>query len=163
MLVTRLADGTWVVNVHPLANRDGDWSPGNRHVVLQQRQLVAIADMARSIAWRSPVIVCGDFNVARSSRLWQEFMAGSGLSDAFAGKCPPTFRIEYLPPGRTPHCIDFILVSDEAHVSDPKVILDDARDLPGGVCYLSDHVGLSARVNIAPAQHSPSCWQARLG
>ena len=151
MLVTRLADGTCLVNVHLTANADGDWSPANRFAVRERRELDAVAELARDLAGRGPVIVCGDFNVARASGLWREFMASCGLSDAFAGQCPPTFHGEYLAPGHAAQCVDFILVSDRVLASGPTVILDRPQALPGGDGYLSDHVGLSARVEIAPA------------
>jgi hypothetical protein len=77
-------------------------------------------------------------------------MSACGLADAFAGQCPPTFRAEYLGPGRVPRCIDFILVSDAIVATDPPVILDGNHDLPGGEGYLSDHVGLSARLRADP-------------
>jgi hypothetical protein len=42
-------------------------------------------------------VVCGDFNVARESSLFGEFMAATGLADAFEGACP---RREIEPRGR---------------------------------------------------------------
>jgi endonuclease/exonuclease/phosphatase family metal-dependent hydrolase len=149
MLVTRLADGTCLVNVHLTANSDGDWSPGNRFAARHRRQLAAVAELARGLAAHSPVIVAGDFNVARASGLWREFMAACGLSDAFGGQCPPTFHGEYLAPGHAAQCVDFILVSDRVLASGPRVILDSPHPLPGGDGYLSDHVGLSARIEVS--------------
>lgn len=148
MLVTRLADGTCLVNVHLTANADGDWSPANRFTARHECQLGAVARLARGLAERGPVIVCGDFNVARDSALWREFTARCGLSDAFAGQCPPTFHREYLSPGHDPRCVDFILVSERVRASSPQVILERPHALPGGEGYLSDHVGLSARLEV---------------
>jgi endonuclease/exonuclease/phosphatase family metal-dependent hydrolase len=150
MLVTELACGARVVNVHPVANSDGDWSPGNRFGRLQRQQLRAISRLLRGLSGDFPVIACGDFNVARDSDLWREFVSACGLADAFAGQCPPTFRAEYLAPGQVPRCIDFILVSDGITVTDPRVILDGKHNLPGGEGHLSDHVGLSARLRADP-------------
>ena len=109
-LVTRLADpGISVVNTHPVANTDGDWSPSNRFSPVHRAQLAAVARVVRNIP--VPAVVCGDFNVDRDSALFGEFIAGSGLDDTFEGGCPATFRAEYLPAGETPHCIDFILTA----------------------------------------------------
>jgi sphingomyelin phosphodiesterase 2 len=151
MLVARLACGACVVNVHPMANADGDWSPANRFARLQRGQLDALAGLTRDMSCSRPVIACGDFNVSRDSDLWREFMAGCGLSDVFEGRCPPTFHAEYLPPGAVPQCIDFILASDRVTTADPRVILDGKHRLPRGTVYLSDHVGLSARTEITSA------------
>jgi sphingomyelin phosphodiesterase 2 len=150
MLVTRLACGACVVNVHPVANTDGDWSPDNRYTRFQRRQLNAVACLTRDMARHYPVVACGDFNVSRDSGLWREFIAGSGLSDAFKGRCPPTFRAEYLPPSRVPQCIDFILASDRVTTTEARVILEGRHQLPRGPGYLSDHVGLSAHAEIVP-------------
>jgi sphingomyelin phosphodiesterase 2 len=148
MLVTELASGIRIVNVHPVANRDGDWSPGNRFGRLQRRQLDSLGRLAHGLSDGFAVIACGDFNVASDSDLWRQFMSACGLVDVFAGQCPPTFRAEYLAPGKVPRCIDFILVSDRVTAMDPRVILDGKRGLPGGEGYLSDHVGLSARLRV---------------
>ena len=104
-LVTRLADpAVSVVNTHPVANTDGDWSPTNRFSPVHHAQLAAVARVVRSIP--VPAVVCGDFNVDRDSVLFGEFIAGTALHDAFGGSCPATFRAEYLPAGEVPHCID---------------------------------------------------------
>jgi endonuclease/exonuclease/phosphatase family metal-dependent hydrolase len=111
-LVTRLADpAISVVNTHPVANTDGDWSPANRFSPVHRAQLAALARVVRSAP--VPAVVCGDFNVDRDSALFGDFIAGTALADAFEGSCPATFRAEYLPAGEMPHCIDFILTAGE--------------------------------------------------
>jgi sphingomyelin phosphodiesterase 2 len=147
-LVTRLAEsGLAVVNVHPLANRDGDWSPGGRFYPWHQAQLAVLAEVVRGIA--GPVVACGDFNVTRSSSLFAGFTAASGLSDAFAGGCPATFRAEYLPLGAVPSCIDFILAGVGVRAEAATVLFAGMTEMPGGPGYVSDHLGLSARLRIA--------------
>jgi endonuclease/exonuclease/phosphatase family metal-dependent hydrolase len=94
-------------------------------------------------------VVCGDFNVDRDSALFGEFMTGTGLSDAFDGACPPTFRAEYLPPGATLHCIDFILTTAEMKASAVTLLFADKEPLPSGPAWLSDHIGLRARLVLA--------------
>lgn len=133
-LVVRAA-GMHIINVHPAANRDGDWSPSSRYRALQEAQLTALAALVTGTA--GPVAVCGDFNVARDSDLFTGFLADSGLADAFNGTCPPTFRREYLQPGSQPHCIDFILTGGPVKAEDAAVMLD-------GEPAASDHLGLRA-------------------
>lgn len=78
-LVTRLArPRLCVVNTHPVANKDGDWSRANRFYPLHQAQLAALARIVRGI--RIPAVMCGDFNVDRGSSLFAEFVAGTGLA-----------------------------------------------------------------------------------
>jgi endonuclease/exonuclease/phosphatase family metal-dependent hydrolase len=142
-LVTRLArPGLWVVNTHPVANRDGDWSPGSRFYPLHQAQLDVLARVVRGAS--GPGVVCGDFNVDRDSSLFGGFMAGTGLADAFEGRCPATFRAEYLPAGETPHCIDFILTAGGVKAEAATLVFAREEPLGGGRGCVSDHLGLQA-------------------
>jgi sphingomyelin phosphodiesterase 2 len=96
---------------------------------------------------RPRAVVCGDFNVSRESALFGEFMAATGLADAFAGACPATFRAEYLPAGATAHCIDFILTADEVTAESTGLVFAETKKPLG---YVSDHIGLRARLSLTP-------------
>jgi sphingomyelin phosphodiesterase 2 len=147
-LVTRLArPELCVINTHPVANHDGDWSTENRYYPLHRAQLAVLARVVNEAA-ASRAVVCGDFNIDRESPLFGEFTAASGLADAFEGACPPTFRAEYLPAGATPHCIDFILTAGEITVQ--SATLAFAEKEPIG--YVSDHIGLRARLSLTPTR-----------
>jgi endonuclease/exonuclease/phosphatase (EEP) superfamily protein YafD len=149
-LVTRLAEpGLTVVNVHPVPNHDGDWSAGSRFYPWHQAQLAALAEVVRGAP--GPVVACGDFNVSRDSPLFAGFTADTGLSDVFGGGCPATFRAEYLPAGKAPHCIDFILAGAGVQADAAMVLFADRAELPGGPGFVSDHLGLSARLRVDPA------------
>ena len=149
-LVTRLRDpGLCVINTHPIANRDGDWSERNRFYPLHRAQLDALTRTLRSVP--APVVVCGDFNIAGDSSLFAGFVASTGLADAFEGRCPATFRAEYLPAGATPHCIDFILTSAGVKAESATTLFVGKAPLPGGPGYLSDHLGLCATLFVAPS------------
>jgi endonuclease/exonuclease/phosphatase family metal-dependent hydrolase len=134
-LVTRLARLS-VINTHPLANWDGDWSAANRFYPLHRAQLAVLSEVVR--ATDAPLVVCGDFNVDRDSDLFAAFVAAARLADAFGGDCPPTFRAEYLPAGAKPHCIDFILTGDGVRAEAAATIFGDGPD------YVSDHLRLRA-------------------
>jgi sphingomyelin phosphodiesterase 2 len=149
VLVTRLpVPGVCVVNTHPVPNRDGDWSPANRFFPLHQAQLGVVASVARGTA--APAVVCGDFNVDRDSVLLRGFLSQTGLSDAFRGQCPATFHAEYLDPPHFAHCIDFILISPQIRAGATRVLFGDKQLLHGRREYLSDHVGLYARLLQVP-------------
>ena len=65
-LVTRLAHpGLCIVNTHPVANRDGDWSETGRFCPLHRAQLDVLAEVVRGVP--APPVVCGDFNIDRDS------------------------------------------------------------------------------------------------
>jgi sphingomyelin phosphodiesterase 2 len=147
-LVSRLAGpALCIVNTHPVANRDGDWSRVGRFYPLHRAQLDALARIVLGV--RGPAVVCGDFNVDRDSSLFGDFLAGAGLTDAFEGNCPATFRAEYLPAGATPHCIDFVLTVDGVKAEAGTVLFAGKKPLPGGPGYVSDHLGLCARLLLA--------------
>ena len=145
-LVTRLTTpGLSVINTHPTANRDGDWSRSNRFYPLHHAQLAVLATVVRTAD--PPVVVCGDFNVDRDSSLFAGFVAGAELADAFNGICPATFRAEYLPAGARPHCIDFILTGAGVKAEAATTVFAGKEALPGGPGYLSDHLGLRATLS----------------
>jgi sphingomyelin phosphodiesterase 2 len=85
------------------------------------------------------------------SALFGDFIAGTGLDDAFEGSCPGTFRAEYLPAGKMPHCIDFILTAGEIKAQDAEVLFTGRQVLRSGTGYVSDHLGLLARLNCLGA------------
>lgn len=148
LVTTLAAPGLSVINTHPVANWDGDWSPGNRFYPLHRAQLSALARILREAG--GPAVLCGDFNLARDSSLFDDFLRDAGLGDAFEGGCPPTFRAEYLPPGKKPHCIDFILTADGVKAEAATVVFTEREPLPGGPGYVSDHVGLRAALVLMP-------------
>jgi endonuclease/exonuclease/phosphatase family metal-dependent hydrolase len=148
-LVTRLArPGLCVVTTHPVANWDGDWSRISRFYPLHRAQLAALARVVRGIG--VPAVVCGDFNVDRDSSLFSDFIAETGLADAFEGRCPPTFRAEYLSAGKAPHCIDFILTATGIKAESAGLLLTGKVAMPGGPGYASDHIGLYADLLLTP-------------
>jgi sphingomyelin phosphodiesterase 2 len=147
-LVTQLArPGLSVINTHPVANKDGDWSQVNRAYPLHRAALDTLARIMLGVP--GPAVVCGDFNIDRDSSLIGEFMRRTGLADAFEGNCPATFHAEYLPAGKTPHCIDFILTAEGVKAEAAKMMFTGKKALPGGPDYVSDHIGLLARLFLA--------------
>ena len=78
-LVTRLTrPELCVINTHPVANHDGDWSEANRFYPLQRAQFAVLTQVATNAG--SPAVVCGDFNIDRESSLFGEFRAATGLA-----------------------------------------------------------------------------------
>ncbi|WP_433008944.1 endonuclease/exonuclease/phosphatase family protein [Kribbella sp. CA-294648] len=147
LLTTHLADTRLrVLNIHLTANTDGNWSEHNRFRPLQHTQLTALAQAVT--ADTCSTVVCGDFNISRESTLHPDLHQRSGLRDTFNGECPPTFHPDYLPPGSTPHCIDFILATESIQVDDAALLFTDKHPLSTGPTHLSDHIGLQARLEL---------------
>jgi endonuclease/exonuclease/phosphatase family metal-dependent hydrolase len=139
-LVTRIG-GLSVVNAHLLANTDGDWSADNRFHPIHRAQLAALARLVGGLG--DPCVVTGDFNIPRHKPVVQDFLAATGLADAFGGECPPTFHLAYLSPGRHSQCIDFILTTG---LTTSAAHLLFAEKLALG--YVSDHLGLQADLQV---------------
>jgi hypothetical protein len=149
---------TVVGNVHTSANRDGDWSAGNRLEALQAMQVRRIHQAlgrARS-SDTALMIVSGDFNLPSGSALYEALTAaGTGAGtwrDPFAAADLPTFHAELLPAGATPHRIDYLLVDadpDRYPVIGTDLLFTEPVAMPsGGAAFLSDHVAQVIRIAV---------------
>ena len=145
-LVTRFSFG-YLVNTHPMANVDGDWSESNRFYGMHRAQLAALADVVDALP--ATAVVCGDFNVSRESRLFRDFITTTQLTDAYAGTCPPTFHADFLPPDSTSHCIDFVLLTGAVSVESADLMFTEKLPMRGGPAFVSDHIGLRVRLHVS--------------
>jgi Metal-dependent hydrolase len=144
-----------IVNTHLTANRDGDWSRDNRFFDFQQAQLRRLnATIARSqvLAPRRQrprlTIITGDFNIASDSDHYPVIVDHGARHDPFAATNPVTFHATFLPPGETAHRIDYVLLAGPATVLDTTTLFTEPVTVDGEPHYLSDHIGLSARVDL---------------
>jgi len=138
--------GVVIANTHLTANKDGDWSSGNRYHTYQGAQLTVLH---RVLARAGATIVTGDFNIASDSPLYPRIIDGGAWRDPFVEADPVTYHGEFLPPGYPPHRIDYVLVSGFP-VLDTEVLFADPVTLPDGrTTFLSDHVALTARIDLS--------------
>lgn len=155
VLTTELAGlGTVIANTHLTANKDGDWSAGNRYHAFQRRQVAMVHAALRRArtADTELMVVTGDFNIASTAPLYPLIMDGEAWQDPFRATDPVTFHAEFLPPNCTAHRIDYVLVSgDQARfpVVESGVLFAEPLKLPTGhQLYLSDHVALTIRLGL---------------
>jgi endonuclease/exonuclease/phosphatase family metal-dependent hydrolase len=140
VLLSRLRDiPLTVANAHLSANRDGDWTPANRYHPMHRAQLDAVNRVCSGVEC---IVVTGDFNVASDSDLYDEYIAGAGWHDAFAGDPRPTFHTAFLPPGAVGRRIDYVLTRNVA-VASTRLLFTEPEPV-----YLSDHAGLYAEVTV---------------
>jgi len=98
MLITHLV---WneipmvIINTHLLANFAGDWERHGLYARVEEKQMRQLAETVRAQSADSIVIVVGDFNVPRGSRLYRDFLVQSGLTDPLARDPRPTLRIPF--------------------------------------------------------------------
>jgi hypothetical protein len=156
VLTVRTTDGALLLgNTQLTANRDGDWSPANRHHQLHRQQLRIVHHALRTTgAHTTPLsILGGDFNIASTSPLYPLVVDHGAWQDPFAPTDHPTYRAECLPPGRPAHRIDYLLVSGKPVIS-ADLVLTEPSHLDGGTRFLSDH--LAPRIRLRAKDHGPA-------
>lgn len=143
---------TVVGNVHLTANRDGDWSAGNRYEALQAAQLETVHRALRAARRGDTelMIVGGDFNVPSGSALHEGIVDAGRWRDPFAAADLPTFHAALLPAGATAHRVDYLLVHGDPGrypVTGTELLFTEPAAMPsGGTAYLSDHVAQTVTV-----------------
>lgn len=145
LLITKIGNTT-LVNLHLSANKDGDWSPRNRYHTKQSIQLNDVARQLSQIGGK--LIVGGDFNVARHSDLYDTFIERTHLHDTSGVNDIPSFHKAFLPPERTPVCIDFIFTRDIVTVDYEHLLAEPVRLSNGVDAYVSSHHAISATLSI---------------
>ncbi|WP_173066103.1 endonuclease/exonuclease/phosphatase family protein [Phytohabitans houttuyneae] len=145
-----------VVNTHLSANRDDDWTAGNRYTRIAEAELQTLAALVAAIDPALPVVVAGDFNVPRHSPTLTAFRAAAGLDDLLSGDSSPTFR----PTARFPKppALDQIYLRStpsRALTGDARLAFQDPVRLPDArEAYLSDHYAIEADLTLTgPADH----------
>lgn len=139
-----------IINTHIMANYVGDWDRHGLYARVEEKQLQQLAKTVRHQPADSIIIVVGDFNIPRGSKLYHDFLANSGLTDPLAGDTRPTLRTLPGVPSRYSLPIDYAFVrmpstyslkiDCEFCFSKKYQISRWHRD------YLSDHNGIEIRI-----------------
>jgi len=133
-----------VVNTHLSANRDDDWSAGNRYTAVERAELDELAGLIADIDAAVPVVTVGDFNVPRDTAPLAEFLHKTGMRDALAGNTEPTYRP--TPQWPSPPAFDHILLRGAVTAHAELVFQQRVRLTDGRSAYLSDHYGVDAQL-----------------
>jgi endonuclease/exonuclease/phosphatase family metal-dependent hydrolase len=99
-----------IINTHILANYVGDWHRNGMYARYEEKQLKQLARTVKSQPSDAVVIVVGDFNIPRGSRLYRDLLENSGLTDPLAGDLRPTLRVPRGIPSHYALPIDYALV-----------------------------------------------------
>ena len=99
-----------VINTHVLANYNGDWERQGVFARMQEKQLLQLAEIVKVQPSDALVVVVGDFNVPRGSRLYTNFLLWTGLTDTLAEDRRPTHRPPRGVPAHYSLPIDFVFV-----------------------------------------------------
>jgi endonuclease/exonuclease/phosphatase family metal-dependent hydrolase len=133
-----------VVNTHLSANRDDDWSPGNRYTLAQRAEFDRLTAALAGFGAGVPLVVVGDLNVPRESAALAGFLAAAGLRDVLAGDTRPTYRP--TPGWPSPPAFDHVLVSPPVRAEAGLVLQEEVRLEDGRHAHLSDHYGVETDV-----------------
>ena len=135
-----------IINTHLLANFAGDWNRRGMYAHVEEKQLQQLAVTVRAQPKDSIVIVAGDFNIPRGSKLYQDFLGRSGLTDLLAGDTRPTLRIPLTVPSRFSFAIDYVFVKMpekySLHVGSDLCFSGKYWIHNRHQGYLSDHLGV---------------------
>jgi endonuclease/exonuclease/phosphatase family metal-dependent hydrolase len=135
-----------VVNTHLSANRDDDWSAGNRYTRLQRGELDRLGGVVGAVPAGRPLVLVGDLNVPRDSPILDRFLASAGLEDARAGDAEPTYRPTTRWPN--PPAFDHVLLRPGLAARTTLVFKDEVVLAGGRPEFLSDHYGVEADVRL---------------
>ncbi len=153
MLIKKL---TWagipmvIINTHLLANFAGDWERHGMYARVEEKQLQQLAETVRVQPADSIVIVVGDFNISRGSRLYHDFLANSGLTDPLTGDIRPTLRPPSGIPSRYALPLDYVLIrmpdTPSFKIDCDLCFTNKYRINNWHQDYLSDHNGIEIRI-----------------
>jgi len=139
-----------VINTHVLANYVGDWHRHGLYARVEEKQLRQLADTVQAQRSDAIILVAGDFNIPRGSRLYHDFLTHSGLEDPLSGDTRPTHRPPPGIPARYALPLDYVLVRRPTNHTlsiHCDLCLTDRQWVNGrNQDYFSDHNGI--RISI---------------
>ena len=155
MLINKLIWGNIpivIINTHLLANFVGDWEQHGIYARVEEKQSQQLAETVRVQPADSIILVVGDFNIPRGSKLYHDFLAKSGLTDPLAGDTRPTLRPPSGMPSRFALPIDYALIRmPDTHsfkINCDLCLSSKYRSSNWRQGYLSDHNGIEIRITI---------------
>lgn len=143
----------YVLNTHLTPNMDHDWSKTNRfskYIDAQIRQMATIVKGLKKKKYE--IILAGDFNTAKDSYLYENFVKMTKAFDVFHNFSSPTLQSEYLTKNKKAERIDYIFLINQyakatiestMHLFDEKVKMKKGKPL-----YLSDHIALKIDISL---------------
>lgn len=144
VLISKLKSGMIIVNVHLIANTDGDWSKGNRFYTKHKIQLNKLNEILNKFNLSQHIILSGDFNLAKTSDLYNYFLKKGAWKDTMPLDFEATFHAEFLAHDRKPQRVDYILIKGDFKVLSTLLLFDSkVKNI-----YLSNHLALSVIVKL---------------
>lgn len=154
ILVCQLQDvPLTLATTHLTTDTVHDLTPKNKYYNLIRSQILQAAELFRET--EQSVILTGDFNTAKGSLLYKEFLQVTGAKDTFAATDKITYSPERTPyrfPAEEESRIDYIFYKENKDTIKPTNLIHTFVEPVslgrGKQTYLSDHIGLSATLNL---------------
>lgn len=153
MLQTHLRVGQQnvvVINTHLSANYNARWTYTNPYAKIERAQLREIVSAIASFPKETLVIVAGDFNVPRSSWLYNEFVQAANVYDPLGTSQTPTYRPLPGLPASALQALDHILIRrgtlDDMNCEAELLFGEPTVLAHGALGYLSDHLAVHLKV-----------------
>lgn len=156
LLATVKDQSLLIINTHTFSDFEFEWSPTNqlyRYVKAQVEQIAS--EVKEQKDNYDNLILTGDFNMKKNSRLYKYLLKETGVTDIFKTESIPTYykeRLDYKFPGKISDRIDFIFITSKTkkkvtstnrHLFTEKVLLSNKTK-----SFLSDHIGLQAIISF---------------
>lgn len=134
-------------------------TPKNKRYNLIRSQILQAADLFTHN--ETSIVLTGDFNTAKNSMLYNEFLKTTDAIDSFSEFDDITYspqRTPYRFPAEVASRIDFIFykqhknrikMSEKSHMFTEKEVLSDGKS-----SYLSDHIGLTTTLELIYLNYS---------
>lgn len=138
-----------IINTHILANFVGDWDRHGMYARVEEKQLIQLANTVQSLPLDSLIMVVGDFNIPRGSKLYTDFLMNSGLTDPLVGNTRPTLRAPIRVPSQYALAIDYVLFRmPQEHMLevDCDLCFTGKYLINRREGYLSDHQGIKIQI-----------------
>lgn len=153
ILITRIKDkNTLLLNTHFNAVLDANWEETGKFYKKQQSQIKVFHKVLEDLGEENKLIICcGDFNIARGSKLFTELISNS-MSDVLRSNSQPTFHPLPLSHISEPKCLDYFFIygsEQQYSISSAEYFLDEPVQLSkNNIGVASDHMGLKIVIKL---------------
>lgn len=145
ILITKLQDENLIfINTHFKYAANEDWSKNSKYYLMMHSQIKEFQEIL-SNQKADVLIVTGDFNIKKSSVLYQELTNYDNLIDLYSGDNKITYYKKFQRDTKSAYCIDYIFIcgkSSNYKVVNKKYLFEDKVKLQNSLGYISDHIGL---------------------
>lgn len=145
-----------IINTHLTTDFEFDWSPKNKYYGIIREQVREAAELVNKLSTgKQHIIITGDFNIRKNSKLYNTFLKLADVEDVFEKHISPTYspeRLNYLFKAKRSERVDYVFlkkIKPEMQVLSTSHMFENRIRLKNRInSFLSDHVGLKVDFTI---------------